>query len=95
MIDQIGVKPEVPQVTDGDIAVLNLKSATRASWSRFWRDPHRPGVAELIVEQEQLAAQFLGDLGALDRLETLGEPTCHGGRGIGCEPQSSVPISRR
>ena len=71
MIDQVGVEPEAPQVTDGDIAVVNLKSATHASWSRFWRDARRPGIAELIFEQEQLAAQFLGDLRALDRVETL------------------------
>ena len=31
----------------------------------------RPGVAEAIVDNERLAAQFLGDLDALDRLETL------------------------
>lgn len=57
--------------TNGEIAVINLKSALQASWNRFWRDPQRPGVAELIVEQEQLAAQYLGDLGAFDRLEIL------------------------
>jgi tetratricopeptide (TPR) repeat protein len=60
-----------PPATDGDIAVINLQSARRRSWSRFWEDPHRPGVAEALVEQEQLAAQFLGDLGAFERLETL------------------------
>jgi tetratricopeptide (TPR) repeat protein len=57
--------------TNGEIAVINLKSALQASWNRFLRDPQRPGVAELIVEQEQLAAQYLGDLGAFDRLEIL------------------------
>ena len=31
----------------------------------------RPGVAEEIVDQERLAAQFLGDLDALDRLDAL------------------------
>jgi tetratricopeptide (TPR) repeat protein len=59
------------QVTHGAIAVINLQSAAQASWSRFWRDPCRPEIAELIVEQEQLAAQFIGDLGAFDRLDTL------------------------
>jgi tetratricopeptide (TPR) repeat protein len=58
-------------LTDGDIAVNNLESARRHSWSRFWRDPLRPGIAECIVEQEQLTAQFVGDIGALDRLDTL------------------------
>jgi hypothetical protein len=58
-------------LTDGDIAVNNLESARQHSWSRFWRDPLRPGIAESIVDQEQLTAQFLGDMGALDRLDTL------------------------
>jgi hypothetical protein len=68
---------EAPQIdlayslTDGDIAVNNLGSARRHSWSRFWRDPIRPGIAESIVEQEHLTAQFVGDIGALDRLDTL------------------------
>lgn len=58
-------------LTDGDIAVNNLESARRYSWSRFWRDPLRPGIAECIVEQEQLTAPFVGDMGALDRLDSL------------------------
>lgn len=58
-------------LTDGEIAVNNLDSARRNSWSRFWRDPIRPGNAESIVEQEQLTAQFVGDMGALNRLDTL------------------------
>ena len=58
-------------VTDGEIAAINLGSARRRSWERLARDPAATGVAELIVEQEQMAAQFLGDLGALERLEAL------------------------
>jgi tetratricopeptide (TPR) repeat protein len=58
-------------VTDGNIAVNNLESARRQSWSQFWHDPSRPGIAEYIVEQEQFVAQFVGDLAALDRLDTL------------------------
>lgn len=58
-------------LTDGAIAANNLESARRHAWSRFWRDPLRPGVAESIVEQEQLTQQFLGDLTALDRLGSL------------------------
>ena len=58
-------------LTDGDIAVNNLESARRNSWNRFWRDPLRPGIAESIVEQEQLTAPFVGDMGALDRLDSL------------------------
>ena len=58
-------------LTDGDIAVNNLESARQGAWSRFWRDPLRPCIAEYIVEQEQQTIQFLGDLSALDRLGTL------------------------
>jgi tetratricopeptide (TPR) repeat protein len=57
--------------TDGDIAVTNLQSARRRSWSRFYQDPMREGIAETVVEHEQLSAQFAGDLTALDRLEFL------------------------
>jgi hypothetical protein len=59
------------QTTDGDIAVINLESSRQRSWSRFYQDPLREGVAETIVEHEQLSAQFVGDLTALDRLEFL------------------------
>jgi hypothetical protein len=59
------------QLTDGDIAVNNLESARQRAWSRFWRDPLQPGIAEYIVELEQFTAQFPGDLGALDRLGEL------------------------
>jgi len=58
-------------LTDGGIAVNNLDSVRRHSWSRFWLDPLRPGIAESIVEQEQLTLQFVGDPGALDRLQEL------------------------
>lgn len=57
--------------TAGEIAVINLESARQRSWNRFWRAPRQPQIAELIVEQEQLTAQFIGDLGAFDRLQTL------------------------
>ena len=60
-----------PPATDGEIAAINLASARRRAWSRFAEDACRDGVAETIVEQEQLAAQFVGDLTALDRLEAL------------------------
>jgi tetratricopeptide (TPR) repeat protein len=71
MIEAPESRMEFPLATDGDIAVNNLESARQRSWSRFWQAPQRPGIAEYIVEQEQLAAQFLGDLDAFDRLETL------------------------
>jgi tetratricopeptide (TPR) repeat protein len=60
-----------PVATDGEIAALNLESARRRAWARFAEDPLRPGVAEVIVDNESLVAQFLGDFGALDRLEEL------------------------
>jgi tetratricopeptide (TPR) repeat protein len=59
------------QTTDGEIAVINLESARRRSWNRFFADPLRDGVAETVVEQEQLTAQFVGDVQALDRLEAF------------------------
>lgn len=62
---------DYPLTTDGDIAVINLASARQQSWSKFRRDPQRPGIAEYIVEQEQLTAQYVGDLTALDHLESL------------------------
>jgi tetratricopeptide (TPR) repeat protein len=60
-----------PMMTDGEIAVINLHSARQRSWNRFWRAPEQSDIAELIVEQEQLTAQFVGDLAAFDRLEML------------------------
>ena len=57
--------------TDGEIAVINLESARRRSWSRFFSDPLRDGLAEIVVEHEQLTAQFIGDVSALDRLQFL------------------------
>jgi hypothetical protein len=64
-------------LTDGNIAINNLESACRHSWSRFWREPLRPGIAESVVEQEQFTQQFLGDLTALDRLQALANQLDH------------------
>jgi tetratricopeptide (TPR) repeat protein len=64
-------EPDLPSTTDGEIAAINLESARRQSWSRFAQDPCRPGLAEALLDQERLAAQFLGDHDALDRLEVL------------------------
>src|SRR5215472_6653253 len=58
-------------VTDGDIAVMNLESTRRRSWSRFFEDPLQDGAAEAVVEHEQLTSQFVGDISALDRIEFL------------------------
>ena len=65
------VEPQRPSATAGDIAAINLESTRQRSWNRFWRAPEQPGIAEAIVEQEQLTAQFTGDLAAFDRLEML------------------------
>ena len=71
MTDELDQDIECPLTTDGDIAVINLESARRRSWSRFHHDPLREGIAQTVVEHEQLSAQFVGDLTALDRLEFL------------------------
>jgi hypothetical protein len=71
LTDPADIVIKLAPATNGEIAVINLRSALRASWNRFWRDPQRAGVAELILEQEQQAAQYLGDLEAFGRLETL------------------------
>jgi tetratricopeptide (TPR) repeat protein len=57
--------------TDGEIAVINLESARRRSLSQFFHDPLRGGVAESVLEHERLTAQFLGDVSAFDRLESV------------------------
>jgi len=61
------------QTTDGEIAIINLKSARERAWSRFHQDPQRRGAAEIVLEHEQLAAQFAGDMSALARMELLAE----------------------
>ena len=71
MIEVQAVAVEYPRATDGSIAVMNLDSTRRQTWSRFWQVPWQPGIAERIVEQEQLTAQFLGDVRALDRVHAL------------------------
>ena len=67
----IAERDRCPSATDGEIAAINLESSRRRAWTRFSEDPGRPGVAEEIVEQERLLADFFGDLDALDRLEAL------------------------
>jgi len=60
-----------PSATDGEIAAINLESARCGAWARFAQDARLPGVAEAVIDKERLAAQFLGDLDALDRLDAL------------------------
>jgi len=57
-----------PRATDGEIAAINLQSARRRARSRFDQDPCAPGAAEALVEKERLAAEFLGDYDAFDRM---------------------------
>ena len=71
MSETLELEIEVSPATDGDIAVINLRSTREGAWSRFWRTPDRPGLAEYIVEHEGLALTFLGDCCALDRMTTL------------------------
>lgn len=64
-------EPDLPRATDGEIAAINLESARCGAWARLAHDARLPGVAETIVYNENLTAQFLGDLDALDRLGEL------------------------
>src|SRR5215470_11659516 len=66
-----GLDCVITPTTDGEIAIINLGSARSRSWSRFFADPARDGVAETVIENEQLTLQFVGDLSALDRLALL------------------------
>jgi tetratricopeptide (TPR) repeat protein len=77
MIAARDISFDFPVATAGEIAVINLESARERSWSRFWQSPHRQGIAEHIVEQEQMSLQFLSDFGALDRLVLLVNQLVH------------------
>src|SRR5262245_52789247 len=71
MIAAVELDHPCPLATDGEIATTNLESARCRAWARFAQDARLPGVAEAVVDQERPAAQFLGDVDALDRLEAL------------------------
>ncbi len=71
MTGQFDLALDLKPATDGTIAANNLESARLRSWNRFWSAPEHPGIAEIVLEQELLTAQFRGDLSALDRIETL------------------------
>jgi hypothetical protein len=68
-VDDLG--GSLPVATNGEIAAINLDSARRRSWRRFAVDPRRDGIAEAVVENERLSAEFHGDLDAFDRMEAL------------------------
>ena len=71
MIALVELDPACPSATAGEIAAINLESARRGAWARFAQDARLPGIVEAVVDHERLAAQFLGDLDALDRLDAL------------------------
>ena len=50
MIEAADLDSECFVLTDGEIAVLNLESARRASFT----NPVQTGVAEVVIEHEQL-----------------------------------------
>ncbi len=76
MTATVGSSPEWPRATAGDLAVINLESSRERAWHVLRRWPDRPGTAERIVEEEQLRAQFLGDVTAVDRLAKLSFELC-------------------
>lgn len=59
------------EATDGVIAAINLESARRRAWQRWRFGARREEMAEGVFDLELSAAQYLGDLGALDRMEAL------------------------
>ena len=69
----------ITPTTDGEIAIINLESARRRSWTRFFADPARDGIAETVVEHEQLTLQFVGDVSALDRVALLATQVAQAG----------------
>ena len=89
MIESPILEVDFIQATAGEIAVMNLESARQQAWSRFWQSPRREGIAEYIVEQEQMTAQFLGDFHAFDRLDALVEQFVH----LGEEPSRTGLLS--
>ena len=66
-----GLGNAITPTTDGEIALINLESARWRSWTRFFADPARDGVAEAVVEHERLTLQFVGEVSALDRIGLL------------------------
>ncbi|HSI40114.1 MAG TPA: hypothetical protein VLA00_06150 [Xanthobacteraceae bacterium] len=73
--------------TDGEIALINLNSARLRAWGRFYCDPLRAGIAEGVLEAEQLTAQFAGDVMALDRLQSMTE---HLARSDAASPRTAL-----
>ena len=68
---------EMPPATEGELAVINLLSSLQRAWDVLGRWPDRLGAVERVVEEEQLKAQFLGDVMAFDRLTRLASELSH------------------
>ncbi|WP_375778594.1 hypothetical protein ACE103_05390 [Bradyrhizobium sp. ma5] len=66
-----GLDCTVMPTTGGEIAIINLESARRRSWSKFFENPTRDEAAETVIEHEQLTLQLVGDVFALDRVDLL------------------------
>ena len=64
MIEAADLDSECFVLTDGEIAVLNLESARQGSSSKFYQNPVQTGVAEAVIEHEQL---FLNPCGRAAR----------------------------
>ena len=64
----VELDPACPPATDGEIAAINLQSARRGA---LHKTPRSPAPPRRLSNQERLVAQFLGDLDALDRLDTV------------------------
>ena len=59
MIEAADLDSECFVLTDGEIAVLNLESARQRSSSKFYQNPVQTGVAEVVIEHEQLFSEPL------------------------------------
>src|SRR5215470_8720406 len=71
MMQEWGLDIDWLRATDGRIASINLESARRRSWSRFFQEPQRIELAAAVLENERLTAQFIGDVDSLDRVDFL------------------------
>ena len=67
----IGPDSECPPTTDGEIRRHQSGERASAIVEPVLSDPLRHGIAEAVIEHEQLTAQFVGDMSALDRVEAL------------------------
>ena len=62
---------DFPLATDGEIAIHNHEGVLDRCWHVILQQPDRKGSLEQLIDEENKRIQFLGDLGALDRLKLL------------------------